>query len=55
MNDAKRYARQPESEDGYYRTPALPLFALHVPTLWQEVLPGPAMVVSAVKEMIKGS
>jgi Uma2 family endonuclease len=46
------YRRQTE-EANYYRTPALPGLALHVPTLWEEDLPGPAATVKAVQEMLK--
>lgn len=33
------YIPQPINEDGNYRTPTLPNFVLHVPTLWQPNLP----------------
>jgi len=46
------YIRQTEV-DGYYRTPALPGLALHIPTLWEENLPGPAATVKAVQAMLE--
>ncbi len=52
LNEEKRYVRQSEDEQGFYRTPALPGFVLHVPTLWQENLPGPGATFDAVKAML---
>jgi Uma2 family endonuclease len=49
------YHPQSLDELGYYRTPLLPGFALHVPTLWQEKLPGPSATVEAIQEMLKNS
>lgn len=39
----------PDSE-GYYETPLLPRFKLHVPTLWQEELPKTGAVAESVKK-----
>ena len=47
-----RYRRQTEDEHGDYQTPALPDLKLHVPTLWQNDLPGPAATARAVAEML---
>jgi Uma2 family endonuclease len=38
--------------EGNYRTPALPGFALHVPTLWQDPLPDFYAIGEAVKAML---
>jgi Uma2 family endonuclease len=54
LGEAGRYARQAEDAQGNYRTPALPQFALHVPTLWSEKLPGPLAVAEAVRAMLAG-
>ncbi len=52
LDDKGHYARFTEDEHGLYRTPALPDLALHVPTLWQDELPGPVAVIEAVRKMI---
>jgi len=52
LDENGRYIRQNEDEAGNYRTPALPGFVLHVPTLWQETLPGPAATARAVAQML---
>lgn len=46
------FLRQAEDAEGFYRTPLLPGFALHVPTLWQDALPDPIQTVEAVKAML---
>ncbi len=51
LDDKGHYARFTEDEHGLYRTPALPDLALHVPTLWQDELPGPVAVIDAVRKM----
>lgn len=53
LNEAGRYMRYAEDAQGGYRTPALPGFVLHVPTLWADRLPGPAATVELVKLMLK--
>lgn len=53
LNETGRYIRQIEDADGFYRTPALPGFALHVPTLWTNPLPGPGATFRMVEEMLK--
>lgn len=53
VNGEGVYIRQTEDADGNYRTPALPGFALHVPTLWLEKLPGPFESVASVRNMLK--
>lgn len=39
-------------ETDHYRTPLLPRLALHVPTLWQEELPGFFAIGQAVQDML---
>lgn len=51
--DGGVYVRQETDEFGYYRTPLLPGLVLHIPTLWQDKLPGPIATVRAVEEMLK--
>lgn len=46
------YRRQTEDSDGNYRTPALPGLVLHVPTLWQDKLPGPAATAQFVRDAL---
>jgi len=53
LNMDGRYLRQNEDTRGYYRTTALPKFALHIPTLWEVNLPGPGAVAAAVKAMLE--
>ena len=48
LNDQGRYERQSEDAAGNYRTPTLPGLALHVPTLWQDELPGAGATVQLV-------
>lgn len=52
LDENGRYSRQAEDTAGYYRTPTLPGLALHVPTLWQDDLPGPGATHEAVKAML---
>jgi Uma2 family endonuclease len=52
LNEQGRYARQSEDEHGNYRTPTLPGLVLHIPTLWQDALPGPAATSATVKAML---
>ena len=47
-----RYLAYQEDKDGFYTTPQLPDFGLHVPTLWVMPLPDPLVVVDAVKAML---
>jgi Uma2 family endonuclease len=53
LNEAGRYIRQAEDAQDNYRTPALPGLVLHVPTLWQDELPGPGTTSAAVKAMLE--
>lgn len=53
LNEKGIYIRQSEDADGNYRTPRLPELVLHVPTLWQENLPGPIVIIEAVRTMLK--
>jgi len=52
LNDDGVYIRQTEDADGNYRTPNLPGLVLHVPTLWQDDLPGPIAIGELVKAML---
>lgn len=54
LNAAGRYSQISEDAEGNYRTPALPGFALHVPTLWVDPLPNPVDIVQSVQAMLKG-
>ena len=46
------YAAVAADTEGNYRTPLLPDFALHVPTLWQDPLPNPLQIAEAVRELL---
>lgn len=46
------FKAQPLDDDGYYRTPLLPGFALHVPTLWEQPLPDIFGIIELVKRMV---
>lgn len=48
-----RYATILPDAAGDYRTPALPGFAVHVPTLWQEALPDFFAIGQAVRAMLE--
>lgn len=52
LNAQGLYLPQTVDAAGNYRTPALPGFVLHVPTLWQDELPGPAATAQAVSQML---
>jgi Uma2 family endonuclease len=53
LNEAGVYVPQPIDQDGNYRTTALPGLVVHVPTLWQDELPGPGATFRAVEAMLK--
>jgi Uma2 family endonuclease len=53
LNEAGIYSRQTEDVQGNYRTLTLPGLVLHVPTLWNEELPGPGATSAAVKAMLE--
>jgi Uma2 family endonuclease len=53
IDNTLRYAHINTDDQGYYRTPLLPQFALHIPTLWQETLPGPVSVVETIRAMLE--
>jgi len=40
-------------DDDFYRTPQLPQFRLHVPTLWEETLPDTIQALEQVKMMLQ--
>jgi Uma2 family endonuclease len=50
LRESGLYERVSPDADGYYRTPLLPNFALHVPTLWADDLPDILQIV----EMVRG-
>lgn len=52
LNTSGQYERQLLDEDNY-RSPLLPGFILHVPTLWQDPLPDFFAIGKAVQEMLK--
>lgn len=52
LNSDGRYNLSLPDADGYYRSPALPDLALHVPTLWGDPLPGPAAIVESVRALL---
>lgn len=52
-NDEGVFIRQMEDAEGNYQTPLLPRLMIHVPTLWQEKLPGPGATARAVEAMLK--
>ena len=59
--DARFYQRQADNlyaptypdDTGHYHTPLLPRLALHVPTLWQDQLPGISAIVRVVQALLK--
>lgn len=53
LGDDGKYRRQVEDAEGNYRTATLPGLVLHVPTLWQENLPGNVSIVGAVTKMLE--
>jgi Uma2 family endonuclease len=46
------YVEMEPDDTGYYRTPLLPRLVLHVPTLWQDELPGVIATGQAVRQML---
>jgi Uma2 family endonuclease len=52
LTDSGTFLAQHTHPDDAYRTPTLPDFALHVPTLWQEHLPDYGAVWNAVQSML---
>lgn len=51
LNNEGVYIAYPEDAAGYYMTPQLERFMLHVPTLWQDKLPGFFSIGDAVRAM----
>lgn len=47
------YVAQPLDDQGSYRTPLLPKFVLHVPTLWQTPLPNIYEVSESIRKMVE--
>jgi Uma2 family endonuclease len=54
LGEDGHYRRQNEDAEGGYHTSTLPGLTLHIPTLWEESLPGPAATVEAVRTMLQG-
>lgn len=52
LSDNGFYRRYEVDAQGTYHTPVLPGLTLHVPTLWQDKLPGPAATVELVQAML---
>ena len=52
IGSERRYQQVEVDTQGNYITPLLPQFALHSPTLWNDVLPGPLSVIDAVRAML---
>ncbi len=52
LNDVRRYVDHSVDEQGNYRTPLLPHFVIHVPTLWSDTLPEVDEIMDAVKTML---
>jgi Uma2 family endonuclease len=55
LNSEGRYVPFTADHQGLYRTPALPGFSLHVPSLWGEEPPDPIAIVDAVRAMLADS
>lgn len=53
LDESQHYTLRHEDAEGNYSTARLPGFLLHVPTLWQEELPGPGAVLEAVKKVLE--
>ncbi len=49
------YVPQSIDANGVYQTVSLPTLKLHVPTLWQDTLPGPIATANAVRAMLTQS
>jgi Uma2 family endonuclease len=52
LNAEGRYIGIREDAQGYYQTPLLPGFKLHVPTLWDEPLPGYGAIWESTKALL---
>jgi Uma2 family endonuclease len=52
LNEAGLYLRFAENAEGYYVTPSLPDFKLHIATLWKQPLPDPISIVETLKRML---
>lgn len=52
LSDDGMYLAQHVDTDNNYRTPMLPDFALHIPTLWEKELPDYGAVWNAVQKML---
>jgi Uma2 family endonuclease len=52
MQATRLYASVQPDADGFYRAPRLPKLALHVPTLWQDELPGFFAIGETVRGML---
>ena len=52
LTDQGVYSAVTADAEGNYRSPLLPEFTLHVPTLWQDPLPSAPQVAEAVRAML---
>lgn len=53
LTESGLYKDFPLDAHGYYTTPRLPGFKLHVPTLWREPLPDVLQAVQIVQDMLR--
>ncbi len=53
LNDEGVYLAYSEDTDGFYESPQLARLKLHVPTLWEEELPGFYQIGDAVRAMLE--
>ena len=51
LNDEGNYAAHKEDANGNYRTPLLPKYVLHVPSLWLDPLPDLDYIMNAINAM----
>jgi Uma2 family endonuclease len=49
----EKYVRITPDQDGNYRTPLLPDFVLHVPTLWEEKLPDILEIADMMRKLLQ--
>jgi Uma2 family endonuclease len=55
LNAEGKYERVMPTDDNTYTTPLLPDLRLHVPTLWEDMLPDIIMTVQSVQQMLQDS
>ena len=52
LGEKQLYKSQSIDDEGYYTSPLLPQFKLHIPTLWHEELPNFYQVAETVRAMV---